>query len=77
MVESAYQTLLPAYIEPLLHHAPNIILDTYAWNEKSMQDPLQGKINFGITARDLYPISGYRLNNFANGINQVTLFTDQ
>lgn len=77
MVESAYETLLPAYIGPLLNQAPNINLDTYGWNEKSMQGLLQGQIDFGITARDLHPTSDYRLNNLPDGINQTTLFTDQ
>jgi len=77
MVESAYETLLPAYIGPLLNHAPNINLDTYGWNEKSMQGLLQGQIDFGITARDLHPTSDYRLNNLPYGINQTTLYTDK
>jgi len=77
MVESAYETLLPSYIGPLLNEAPNIKLDTYGWNEKSMQGLLQGQIDFGITARDLHPTSDYRLNNLPYGINQTTLFTDQ
>jgi DNA-binding transcriptional LysR family regulator len=77
MVESAYETLLPAYIGPLLNQAPNIKLDTYEWNQTSMQDLVQGKIDFGFTARDLHPTSDYRLNNLPNGICQTTLFTDQ
>ncbi|GLS92136.1 LysR family transcriptional regulator [Psychromonas marina] len=77
MVESAYETLLPAYIGPLLNQAPNIKLDTYGWNEKSMQGLLQGEIDFGITARDLHPTSDYRLNNLPYGIVQTTLFTDK
>ncbi|MCP4324591.1 MAG: LysR family transcriptional regulator [Psychromonas sp.] len=77
MVESAYETLLPSYIGPLLNQAPNINLDTYGWNEKSMQGLLQGQIDFGITARDLHPTSDYRLNNLPQGIQQTTLFKDQ
>lgn len=77
MVESGYETLLPAYIGPLLNLAPNINLNTYGWNEKSMQGLLQGQIDFGLTARDLHPTSDYRLNNLPCGINQTTLYTDQ
>ncbi|PKF60509.1 LysR family transcriptional regulator [Psychromonas sp. psych-6C06] len=77
MVESAYETLLPAYIGPLLNQAPNINLDTYGWNEKSMQGLSKGELDFGITARDLHPTSDYRLNNLPAGINQTTLFTDE
>jgi len=77
MVESAYETLLPAYIGPLLNDAPNIKIDTYGWNEKSMQELLQGQIDFALTARDLHPISNYRLNNLPFGINQATLFNDK
>jgi DNA-binding transcriptional LysR family regulator len=77
MVESAYETLLPSYIGPLLNQAPNIKLDTYGWSEKSMQSLLQGQIDFGLTARDLHPTSDFRLNNLPDGIEQTTLFTDQ
>lgn len=77
MIESAYQTLLPSYIGPLLKEAPLITLDIYGWAEKSMQALLQGQIDFGITARDLHPTSDFRLNNLPEGINQSTLFTDQ
>ena len=57
MIESAYETLLPSYIGPLLKQAPQIILDIYGWTEKSTQDLQQGQIDFAITARDLHPIS--------------------
>ncbi|MEH6452718.1 MAG: LysR substrate-binding domain-containing protein [Psychromonas sp.] len=77
MVESAYETLLPSFIGPILNQAPHINLDTYGWNEKSMQGLVQGQIDFGITARDLHPTSDYRLNNLPYGITQTTLFTDQ
>ena len=77
MIESAYETLLPYYIGPLLKQAPKIILDIYGWTEKSMQDLQQGQIDFAITARDLHPISDYRLNNLPEGITQTSLFTDQ
>lgn len=77
MVESAYETLLPSFIGPILNQAPQINLDTYGWNEKSMQGLLQGQIDFGITARDLHPTSDYRLNNLPYGITQTTLFTDR
>ncbi len=77
MVESAYETSLPSYIGPLLSQAPQITLDIYDWTGKSMQDLQQGQVDFGITARDLHPISDYRLNNLPEGIMQTTLFTDQ
>lgn len=77
MLESAYETLLPSYIGPLLKQAPLITLDIYGWAEKSMQALLQGQIDFGITARDLHPTSDFRLNNLPEGINQSTLFTDR
>ncbi|WP_028864379.1 LysR substrate-binding domain-containing protein [Psychromonas aquimarina] len=77
MVESAYDTLLPYYIGPLLRQAPNITLNSYGWTEKSMQGLLQGQIDLGITARDLHPTSDFRLNNLPDGITQSTLFTDQ
>lgn len=77
MVESAYETLLPAYIGSLLNEAPNIKLAIYGWNEKSMQELQLGQLDFALTARDLHPASDYRLNNLPAGINQTTLFTDK
>ncbi|WP_019615787.1 LysR substrate-binding domain-containing protein [Psychromonas ossibalaenae] len=77
MVESAYDTLLPYYIGPLLRQAPNITLNSYGWTEKSMQGLQQGQIDLGITARDLHPTSDFRLNNLPDGITQTTLFTDK
>ncbi len=77
IIESAYETLFPSYTSPLLNQAPNITLDIYGWTEKSMQDLQQGQIDFAITARDLHPISDYRLNNLPEGIVQRHLFTDQ
>ena len=53
MVESAYETLIPYFIGPMLTTAPNVKLDSYVWTEKSMQDLQQGQIDFGISGRDL------------------------
>jgi DNA-binding transcriptional LysR family regulator len=76
MVESAYETLLPYYIGPLLGSAPNLKLDTYGWTEKSMQALQQGQIDFGITGRELHPTSASRLNKLPDGIVHTLLFTD-
>ncbi|AGH81862.1 regulatory protein LysR:LysR substrate-binding protein [Psychromonas sp. CNPT3] len=75
LLESAYETLLPAYISPLLEKAPKIKLDIYSWNENSMRAIQQGKIDFGLSARDLHPDSDFRLNNLPDGIVFETLFT--
>ena len=77
MVESAYETLLPSYISPLLEQAPRLNLNSYGWTEGSMQALLQGQIDFGITARDLHPTSDFRLNNLPHEIVFTTLFTDE
>lgn len=77
MVESAYETLIPYFIGPLLSAAPNLKLDTYVWTEKSMQDLLQGQIDFGIAGRDLHPTSDFQVSQQPEGIAHQTLFTDK
>lgn len=77
MVESAYETLLPYYIGPLLQQAPNLNLNTYGWTEKSMQGLLQGQIDFGITGREVQQSSTSKQYDLPEGINYMTLFTDQ
>lgn len=77
MVESAYATLLPYYIGPLLQQAPNVRLDTFGWTESSMQALQQGKVDFGITGRDLSDDSRLQINKLPDGIACSTLFSDQ
>ncbi len=76
MVESAYETLIPYFIGPLLIAAPNLKLDSYVWMEKSMQALQQGQIDFGMTGRDLHPQSDFQLKRLPEGIAHQTLFTD-
>ncbi|QUM91172.1 LysR family transcriptional regulator [Moritella sp. 36] len=76
MLESAYETLLPHYIGPILSQAPKLNLGIYDWNEKSLLDLQQGQIDFGITARELHPTADVRLNNLPEGIAHQRLFTD-
>lgn len=76
MVESAYETLIPYFIGPLLNTAPNIKLDSYVWTEKSMHDLQQGQIDFGISGRDLHPLSDSHTDRLPEGIACQTLFTD-
>ncbi|MCH1929999.1 LysR family transcriptional regulator [Shewanella sp. A25] len=77
MVESAYETLIPYFIGPLLNAAPNIKLDSYVWTEKSMHDLMQGQIDFGIAGRDLHPLADPRTDRLPEGIVCQTLFTDK
>lgn len=77
MVESAYETLIPYFIGPLLNSAPNIKLDSYVWTEKSMQDLQQGQIDFGISGRDLHPLADPRMDKLPEGLACQTLFTDE
>lgn len=77
MVESAYETLIPYFIGPLLNTAPNIKLDSYVWTEKSMHDLQQGQIDFGISGRDLHPLSDPQIDRLPEGIACQTLFTDE
>ncbi|WP_298776097.1 LysR family transcriptional regulator [uncultured Shewanella sp.] len=76
MVESAYDTLIPYFIGPLLNQAPNLKLDSYIWTEKSMQAIQQGQIDFGISGRDLHPKSNLQIQQLPEGIEHQTLFTD-
>ncbi|WP_394129395.1 LysR family transcriptional regulator [Shewanella maritima] len=76
MVESAYETLLPLFIGSVLKQAPNLSLDTYLWNEKSLQDISLGQVDFGITGRDLSPLADARFDNMPEGIEHQTLFKD-
>lgn len=76
MLESAYETLLPYYIGPILSQAPKLNLEIYGWNEKSLLDLQQGQIDFGITARELHPTADFRLNNLPEGISHQRLLTD-
>ena len=77
MVESAYATLLPDYIGPLLQQAPNIRLDTFGWAENSMQGLQQGKLDFAITGRDLTDDSRLKVDDLPEGIASATLFVDR
>jgi DNA-binding transcriptional LysR family regulator len=76
MVESAYETLIPYFIGPLLSNAPHLKLDSYLWTEKSMQDLLQGQIDFGIAGRDIHPQSNFRVEKLPEGLEHKTLFND-
>lgn len=76
MVESAYETLMPYFIGPLLTQAPKLKLDSYVWTEKSLSAIQQGQIDFGIAGRDLHPQSDFQINRLAEGIAHQTLFTD-
>ena len=77
MVESAYATLLPYYLRPLLQQAPNIRLDTFAWTENSIQALQQGKMDFGIAGRDLDEDSSLQADKLPSDIMCSTLFIDK
>ncbi|WP_144211522.1 LysR family transcriptional regulator [Shewanella donghaensis] len=77
MVESAYETLLPYFIGTILHDAPNLKLDSYVWNEKSMQDLQLGQIDFGIAGRDTHPQADFKKEQLPDGIKYQTLFKDK
>jgi DNA-binding transcriptional LysR family regulator len=76
MVESAYETLIPYFIGPLLQQAPQLKLDTYGWTEKSIYDLQHGQIDFGIAGRDMHPHSQFKEDNLADGLQYQTLFSD-
>ncbi|GIU40107.1 LysR family transcriptional regulator [Shewanella sairae] len=76
MVESAYETLIPNFIGGLLSRAPNLKLDSFVWNENSIQAIQQGQIDFGIAGRELHPQSAFQVDRLPDGIAHQTLFTD-
>lgn len=76
MVESAYETLIPYFIGPLLNNAPNLRLDSYLWMEQSLSGLQKGQIDFGITGRDMTPQSDIITDRLPEGIAHQTLFTD-
>ncbi|QSX29936.1 LysR family transcriptional regulator [Shewanella cyperi] len=76
MVESAYETLIPGFIGPLLAQAPNLRINSYMWSEKSISDLQLGQIDFGIDGIDLQPQSNFHIDNLPEGICHQTLFTD-
>jgi len=77
MVESAYETLIPYFIGPLLQQAPKLKLDSYGWNEKSIYDLQHGQIDFGIAGRDVHPQSQFKADELADGLEYQTLFNDK
>jgi len=76
MVESAYATLLPYYIGPLLKQAPNVRLNTFGWTQNSMHDLQKGQVDFGITGRDLTEGSHLQVDKLSEGIKCTTLYKD-
>ncbi|NKF52297.1 LysR family transcriptional regulator [Shewanella sp. WXL01] len=77
MVESAYETLFPLFIGPLLKQAPQLKLDSYVWNQNSLQDLQLGQIDFGITGRDIHPQADKQFDQLPEGIEQQSLFQDR
>ncbi|QYJ75202.1 MULTISPECIES: LysR family transcriptional regulator [Shewanella] len=77
MVESAYETLIPGFIGPLLSMAPGLRLNSYVWNEKSISDLQLGQIDFGIDGIDLQPEANFRIDSLPEGICHQTLYQDQ
>jgi len=76
MLESAYATLLPCFIGPLLQQAKNIHLDVLSWKKESMQALQQGKMDFGITALDFSEDHRLETKKLPDGIEHVILFND-
>jgi DNA-binding transcriptional LysR family regulator len=77
MLESAYATLLPCFIGPLLQQTKHIHLDVLSWKEGSMQALLQDKVDFGITGIDFYEDHRLQTSNLPKGIEHTILFHDQ
>ncbi len=77
MLESAYATLLPYFIGPLLKQASHVHLDILSWMENSMQSLQQGKVDFGITGIDFYDDPRLKTEILPDGIAHTILFHDQ
>ncbi len=76
MLESAYATLLPSFIGPLLQQASNIHLDVLGWKEGSMQDLQKGKVEFGITGIDYDQQQQLKIDNLPDELTYKILFSD-
>ena len=77
MLESAYATLLPYFIGPLLQQASHIHLNILNWGKESMQALQQGKVDFGITGIDFYDDQRLQTQTLPEGIEHRILFHDQ
>ncbi|MBT1445235.1 LysR family transcriptional regulator [Shewanella sp. JM162201] len=76
MVESAYETLIPGFIGPLLETAPGLRLNSYMWSEKSLSDLQLGQIDLGIDGIDLKPQSDLGIDSLPEGICHQILYHD-
>ena len=76
MLESAYATLLPCFIGPLLQQAKHMHLDVLSWKKGSMQALQQGKMDFGISALDFNENQHLEVEKLPDGIEYSILFND-
>lgn len=77
MLESAYQTLLPSFINALLQTAPHLQLHAHLWDAQSLQGLADGQFDLALTIRELYPSTDQQLTQLPPGIAFQTLFTDE
>jgi len=76
MLESAYATLLPSFIGPLLQQAKHLHLDILSWKKGSMQALQQGKMDFGISALDFYDDQRLDARKLPDDVEHAVLFHD-
>ena len=55
LVESTYPLLLPHFMSYILNKAPNVMLDTHAWDTETIKKLQSGEMDIGITGKDLDP----------------------
>lgn len=55
LVESTYPLLLPHFMSYILNKAPNVMLDTHAWDTNTLKKLQSGEMDIGITGKDLDP----------------------
>ncbi|MUK61485.1 LysR family transcriptional regulator [Aliivibrio fischeri] len=55
LVESTYPLLLPHFMSYILNKAPNVMLDTHAWDTNTIKKLQSGEMDIGITGKDLDP----------------------
>lgn len=55
LVESTYPLLLPHFMSYILSEAPNVMLDTHAWDTHTLKKLQSGEMDIGITGKDLDP----------------------
>lgn len=76
MVNSAYQTMMRSFLQPMLKEARGLTFDLSTWDETSMKRLLQGEYDLAIACRDLHPDSEFQLEHLPSQLDYQLLYKD-